>query len=47
MEVDPSSVQFITFDKDANGHIYDLNGRKLKEPSMGINIIGGRKVLLK
>lgn len=47
VEVDPSSVQFITFDKDANGHIYDLNGRKMKEPSKGINILSGKKILIK
>ena len=27
--------------------LYDLNGRKLKEPSKGINIIGGKKVVVK
>ena len=28
-------------------HIYDMNGRKLKEPSKGINIIGRKKVVVK
>ena len=27
--------------------IYDLNGKKLKEPSKGINIIGGKKIVIK
>ena len=47
VEIDPSGVQTITLDKGINAPVYDLNGRKLKEPSKGINIIGGRKVLLK
>ena len=28
-------------------HIYDLNGKKLKEPNKGINIIGRKKVVVK
>lgn len=31
----------------APNHVYDLNGKKLKEPSKGINIIGGKKVMVK
>lgn len=44
---DPSGVQNITLDKSTNAPIYDMNGRKLKEPSKGINIIGGKKYLVK
>ena len=47
VEIDPSGIQNITLDKDINAPIYDLNGRKLKEPSKGINIIGGKKVVVK
>ena len=47
MEIDPTGVQSITLDKNNNAPIYDLNGRKLKEPSKGINIIGGKKVMVK
>ena len=47
VEIDPTGVQTITMDKSINGPIYDLNGRKLKEPRKGINIIGGKKVVMK
>ena len=47
VEIDPSGIQTITLDKDINAPIYDLNGRKLKEPSKGINIIGRKKVVVK
>ncbi len=47
VETDSSSVQSIPLDKSTNAPIYDLNGKKLREPSKGINIIGGKKVLLK
>ena len=42
---DPSGIQGITLENNVNTSIYDLNGRRLKEPSKGINIIGGKKVL--
>ena len=45
--MDPSGVQTITLDKDTNAPVYDLNGRKLKEPSKGINIIGRKKIVVK
>ena len=44
---DPSGIQNITLDKDINAPIYDLNGRKLKEPRNGINIIGRKKIIIK
>ena len=47
VEIDPSGIQTVTLDKDINSPLYDLNGRKLKEPRKGVNIIGGKKVLLK
>ncbi|MBO6187376.1 MAG: leucine-rich repeat protein [Prevotella sp.] len=47
VEIDPSGIQTITLDKGTYAPVYDLNGRKLKEPSKGVNIIGDRKVLLK
>ena len=47
VEIDPTGIQSITLDKNTNAPIYDLNGRKLKEPSKGINIIGGKKVVIK
>ena len=42
---DPAGIQGITLDKNVKTSIYDLNGRILKKPSKGINIIGGKKVL--
>ena len=44
---DPSSIQSITLDKDIKTPIYDLNGRKLRDLSKGINIIEGKKVIVK
>lgn len=43
---DPSGIQGIMLDKKVNAPIYDLNGRRLTEPQKGINIIGGKKVLI-
>jgi Leucine-rich repeat (LRR) protein len=43
---DPSGIQCIMLDKKVNAPIYDLNGRRLTEPQKGINIIGGKKVLI-
>ena len=45
IEFDPSGIQNITFGKNANLPVYDLNGRRLQEPANGINIIGGKKVM--
>ena len=42
---DPTAIKIISLDKENSTPVYDLKGRKLKEPSKGINIIGGRKVL--
>lgn len=44
-EFDPTGIQNITTEKKTNAQIYDLNGRMLKEPQKGINIIDGKKVL--
>ena len=44
---DPSGIQDITLDKDSNAPVYDLNGRRLTEPAKGINIIGGKKTIVK
>lgn len=47
VELDQTSIQNITLNKDANMSVYDLNGKRLEEPNKGINIIGGKKVVLK
>lgn len=44
---DPSGIQGIKLDKDANIPVYDLNGRRLTEPVRGINIVGSKKVVVK
>jgi hypothetical protein len=44
---DPSGILDINLDKKANAPIYDLNGRRLAEPAKGINVIGGKKVVVK
>ncbi len=45
VEIDPTGIQDVTLDKNIDVPIFDLNGRMLKEPNKGINIIGGKKVL--
>ena len=37
----------ISLEKANNTSIYDLNGKRLMKPSKGINIIGGKKVVVK
>ena len=44
---DPTGVQNITSDNKTNGTVYNLNGRKLEAPQKGINIINGKKVIMK
>lgn len=45
--VDPSVIQYVSMDKKADTSVYDLNGKRLKEPNKGINIVGGKKVIIK
>ena len=47
VEGNPSGIQAIILEKDTNASVYDLNGRRLKEPRKGINIIGGQKIFVK
>jgi hypothetical protein len=47
IEIDPSGIQAITLEKKAYAPVYDLNGRKIKEPNRGIHIVGGKKVVVK
>lgn len=46
---DPStlSIHGVTMDADKDAPIFDLFGRKLAQPKKGINIINGRKVIVK
>jgi hypothetical protein len=41
-----TSIRSIKIDKGED-EIYSLRGEKLKSPQKGINIIGGKKVLVK
>ncbi len=48
VEGTPTGITRVTSDKQTpNAPIYDLNGRRLTEPKKGINIIEGKKVLIK
>ena len=47
VEFETSDIQYIVSDKSKKLSIYDLNGRKLSEPSKGLNIIDGKIVLIK
>ena len=47
VEIDPTYIQNVTMDEDKKTPIYDLNGRILESPQKGINIIGGKKVVVK
>ena len=48
VEGTPTSITRVTLDKETpNTPIYDLNGKRLSEPQKGINIIDGKKVLIK
>lgn len=46
-EIDPTGVQGIHMDKRQDAKVYDLNGRRLSVPAKGINIIDGKKMLVK
>ena len=47
VEIDPSAIKGVTMDKKRNASIYNLNGVKLNEVHKGINIIGGKKVVIR
>ena len=44
---DPSSIRNIKMDTNLDVPIYNLNGQRLDKPRKGINIIGGKKVVIK
>lgn len=44
---DTTGISEINAEKAGNAAIFDLQGRRLSSPVRGINIIGGRKVLVK
>ena len=44
---DPSAIKGVFLDKDLNIPIYDLNGVRVNEVRKGINVIGGKKVVIR
>ena len=44
---DPSGISTILMDRDKNAPVYNLRGQRLSAPQKGINIVGGRKVVVK
>ena len=44
---DPSDINTLLMDKNADNPIYNLSGQRLIAPKKGINIIGGKKVVVK
>ena len=44
---DPTGITEVKAGDDADSEIFDLFGRKLDKPRKGINIIGGKKVVVK
>lgn len=42
-----TTIEGINPDEEGIAPIYDLNGRRLDKPRKGINIIGGKKILIK
>lgn len=44
---DPTGINGVLINKDKGEPIYDLFGKKLFKPSKGINIIGGKKIVVK
>ena len=43
----PTGIHTITLDNYKKNSVYELNGRRLESPQKGINIIGGKKVVMK
>ena len=39
--------QIRTVDQDGSENFYDLNGRHISQPQKGINIVNGKKILMK
>lgn len=46
-EFDPTCISGVEADKGGKDIYYDLGGRRLKAPVKGLNIVGGRKVMVK
>ena len=47
VEFDPAGIDDITVDEDGQQTIYSISGVRLKNPQKGLNIINGKKVVVK
>lgn len=47
VEFDPTGIDDITVDEDVQQTIYSISGVRLKNPQKGLNIINGKKVMVK
>ena len=47
VDFDPDGIDDIIADEDKQGQIYSISGMRLKSPQKGINIINGKKILVK
>lgn len=46
-EFAPTGIKNVTLDDNGKAMIYDLKGNKLKTPQKGLNIINGKKIMMK
>jgi hypothetical protein len=47
VEIDPAGIDQIMIDGQNNAKIFTLDGKRISKPQKGINIIGGKKVVVK
>ncbi len=47
IEIDPSGIDQIMSNEQNNAKIFTLDGKRISKPQKGINIIGGKKVVIK
>lgn len=47
INISTNGIEDLNDSTDASQAIYDLQGRRLSEPQKGINIIDGKKILVK
>jgi hypothetical protein len=47
VEIDITGIDQITSNEKNNATIFTLNGKRIDKPQKGINIIGGKKVIVK
>ena len=44
---DPSGITTVQTEQNANGAVYNLSGQRLATPKKGLNIIGGKKIVVR